>query len=52
MYVRTKPHMVSKFTDISAVGDLKSVSLDSTLKNIEILGKQKYLFSLEVKTQC
>ena len=47
----TKLHKVTKLTDICVVGDLKSVSVNSTSENIEILGKQKYLFSL-VSTQC
>ena len=40
----TKLHKVTKFTDICTVGDLKSVSLDSTSENIEILGKH-FFFS-------
>ena len=44
----TKLHKVTKFTDICMVGDLESVSLDSTAENIEILGKHFFL----AWTQC
>ena len=42
----TKLHKVTKFTDICAVGDLKSVSLDSTSENIEFSGNKISFFFL------